>query len=111
VKNYIPTLLKPRLDIKERENAYHITLELPGVEEKDIQLTLEEDILWIQAEKRHEAHEGRFHRIERSYGTFQRALNLPPNADQEEIEARFKNGVLTITIAKKESKGRVIPIQ
>jgi HSP20 family protein len=58
--------------------------------------------------------EGRFHRIERSYGTFQRALNLPPNVDQERIEARFKNGVLTITIAKKEgigSKGRVIPIQ
>jgi len=112
----LPTLLKPRLDIEERENAYHITLELPGVEEKDIQLTLEEDILWIQAEKRHEVHEreGRFHRIERSYGTFQRALNLPPNADQERIEARFKNGVLTIAIAKKEgsgSKGRVIPIQ
>lgn len=112
-----PTMLRPSLDIEETEKQYRITVEVPGVDEKDIQLTLEDDILWIRGEKRHEsAHQdGHYHRVERSYGSFQRALNLPANAQQDSIKATFKNGVLTITVDKREMettpKGRTIPIQ
>jgi len=110
-------LLRPSLDIHETDQQYRITLEVPGVEEKDIQLTLDEDVLWIRGEKRQEQEqqEGQYHRIERSYGSFQRALNLPGDADQDEIKASFKIGVLTVTIGKREhaevSTSRKIPIE
>jgi HSP20 family protein len=111
-----PGMLKPALDIRETEKQYVITLEVPGVEEKDIQLTLDKDVLTVRGEKRQEQEtkEGGYHRIERSYGSFQRALNLPEDADQDSIKASFKNGVLTITIDKRETsaskRGRLIPI-
>ena len=97
-------LLRPSLDIHETDQQYRVTLEVPGVEEKDIQLTLDDDVLWIRGEKRQEQEQqdGQYHRIERSYGSFQRALNLPGDADQDAIKASFKNGVLTVTIGKRE---------
>lgn len=110
-------LLRPSLDIHETDQQYRITLEVPGVDEKDIQLTLDDDVLWIRGEKRQEQEqqEGQYHRIERSYGSFQRALNLPGDADQDAIKASFKNGVLTVTIGKREhaevSTSRKIPIE
>jgi HSP20 family protein len=91
-------------------------LEVPGVEEKDIQITLDNDVLMVRGEKRQEQEkkEGGFHRVERSYGSFQRALNLPDDANQDSIKASFKNGVLTVTIDKREvsapKQGRSIPI-
>ncbi len=109
-------LLRPSLDIQETDKQYRISLEVPGVEEKDIQLTLEDDVLYIRGEKRQEEErkDAQYHRIERSYGSFQRALNLPADADQDAIKASFKNGVLTITIDKQATstgpRGRVIPI-
>jgi HSP20 family protein len=77
---------------------------VPGVEEKDIQITLDNDVLMVRGEKRQEQEkkEGGFHRVERSYGSFQRALNLPDDANQDSIKASFKNGVLTVTIDKRE---------
>lgn len=112
-----PTVLRPSLDIQETEKQYRITLEVPGTEEKDIQLTLEDDLLWIRGEKRHETEqkEGQYHLVERSYGSFQRVLNLPTDADRESIQAKFRNGVLTITINKREQaaapEGRRIAIE
>jgi HSP20 family protein len=109
-------MLKPALDIQETDKQYRITLEVPGVEEKDIQITLNDDVLLVRGEKRQELEnkEGNFHRVERSYGSFQRALNLPDDANQESIKASFKNGVLTITMEKREAsmpkQGRSIPI-
>jgi HSP20 family protein len=109
-------LLRPALDIQESDKQYRITLEVPGVEEKDIQLTLDDDVLWIRGEKRQEQEhkDGQFHRVERSYGSFQRALNLPEDANQDDIKASFKNGVLTVTIDKRSQtaapSGRTIPI-
>jgi len=109
-------LLRPALDIQESDKQYRITLEVPGVEEKDIQLTLDDDVLWIRGEKRQEQEhkDGQFHRVERSYGSFQRALNLPEDANQDAIKASFKNGVLTVTIDKRSQtaapSGRTIPI-
>ncbi|PHR66681.1 MAG: heat-shock protein Hsp20 [Idiomarina sp.] len=111
-----PDMLKPALDIQETDKQYKISLEVPGVEEKDIQITLDNDVLMVRGEKRQEQEkkEGGFHRVERSYGSFQRVLNLPDNADQESIKAAFKNGVLTISMDKREAsapkQGRSIPI-
>ncbi|MCE5360874.1 MAG: Hsp20/alpha crystallin family protein [Acidithiobacillus sp.] len=112
-----PGLLRPALDIQETDKQYKISLEIPGVEEKDIELFLDDNVLTIRGEKRQEVDrtEGGFHRIERSYGSFQRVLNLPENANQDAIRATFKNGVLTITIDKREPStarlGRSIPIE
>lgn len=96
-------MLKPALDIQETDKQYKIALEVPGVEEKDIQITLDNDVLMVRGEKRQEQEkkEGGFHRVERSYGSFQRALNLPDDANQDSIKASFKNGVLTVTIDKR----------
>ena len=91
-------------------------MEVPGVEEKDIHITLDNDVLLVRGEKRQEqeSKDGGFHRVERSYGSFQRALNLPTDANQDTIKAAFKNGVLTITMEKREAsapkQGRSIPI-
>ncbi len=110
-------LMRPALDIQETDKQYRITLEVPGVDEKDIHLTLDEDVLWIRGEKRQEQvhKDGQYHRVERGYGSFQRALNLPDDADQDSIKASFKNGVLAVTIDKRERaaapSGRTIPIQ
>jgi HSP20 family protein len=112
-----PGLLKPALDIQETDKQYRISLEVPGVEEKDIQLVLDDDVLTVRGEKRQEQEktEGGYHRIERAYGSFQRALNLPEDANQDSIKASFKNGVLTVTIDKREPgtprRGRSIPIE
>lgn len=109
-------MLKPALDIQETDKQYRITLEVPGVEEKDIQITLNDDVLVVRGEKRQEQEnkEGGFHRVELSYGSFRRVLNLPGDANQDSIKADFKNGVLTITMDKREAsvpkQGRSIPI-
>lgn len=112
----LSSMLRPALDIEETNKQYRITLEVPGVEEKDIEITLADDVLTVRGEKRQqqETNEGGFHRVERSYGSFQRVLNLPDDANQESIKAEFKNGVLTITMDKREpsapKQGRSIPI-
>src|SRR5690554_2369078 len=111
-----PDMLKPALDIQEGDKQYKIALELPGVEEKDIQINLDNDVLVVRGEKRQEEekNEGGFHRIERSYGSFQRVLNLPDDANQDSIKANVKNGVLTITMDQREvsapKQGRSIPV-
>ncbi len=110
-------VLRPSIDIQESDKQYIVTLEIPGVEEKDIQLTLDDDVLWVRGEKRQEAErkDAQYHFVERSYGSFQRALNLPADADQDAIKASFRNGVLTITLDKREqvipTGARQIPIQ
>lgn len=92
----------PHVDISEDKKQYTITVEVPGVAEKDIQMTLADGTLMIQGEKRSEQEDKNkhYHWVERSYGSFQRMLSLPTDADENNVEAKFKNGVLTITIAK-----------
>lgn len=96
-------LLKPSLDVAETDDEYTITVEVPGVEEKDLRLELADNTLTITGEKKleREKKEQNYYRMERSYGSFQRLLSLPDDADQDSIEARFKNGVLTIRLARK----------
>ncbi len=95
--------LKPSVDIAETDKDYAIRIEVPGVDEKDIRLELSGDTLTVSGEKKRESEEKdkRWHRIERSYGAFKRVLNLPEDANADKIDAKFKNGVLTITMPRK----------
>lgn len=92
-----------RMNIGETENAYHLEAELPGMEEKDVELTVKDGILTVSGEKSCEQESGnrKFHRVERSYGSFSRSVQLPADADESAIAAHMKNGVLSIDIAKR----------
>jgi len=108
--------MKPTLDIAAGEKEYIISVELPGVDEKDVQLELTEDTLVIKGEKKQEKEEKEknYYRMERSYGSFQRVLSLPEDADQEGVGATYKNGILKITIPRKAGppkESRQISIQ
>ena len=94
--------IQPHVDMSEGQKHYTISVEVPGVDQKNIDLTLADGTLMIRGEKRweHEDHDKQYHRIERSYGSFQRMLSLPKDTDEQTIDAKFRNGVLTITIAK-----------
>ncbi len=96
-------LLKPSMDIKERKKDYKITVEIPGVEEDDIKLELADGALIVSGEKKYEKEDKdeHYYSVERSYGSFRRVLSLPEDADESNIDAKFKNGVLNITVARK----------
>ncbi|WP_018871921.1 Hsp20/alpha crystallin family protein [Thioalkalivibrio sp. ALJ16] len=111
-----PLLLRPRVDIAETGTDYRITVEVPGIEESAIDLTLDGDELIISGEKGQETEDedAGYHRVERRYGQFRRILSLPGDADSAAIQARFRNGVLKIdTPRRKQADGaqvRRIPI-
>jgi len=92
----------PKLDISESESEYKVTAELPGMDEKDIQIRLEKDSLILSGEKKTESEEKEktFHRIERSYGSFERVIPFDSQLDEDKVSAVFKNGVLTISLPK-----------
>lgn len=97
-------LLRPKVDVASTDKEYNITVEIPGVDENDVKLELTQDgTLTVKGEKRQEKEQKdkNFYRVERSYGSFQRTLSLPEDADHESLNASFKNGVLTITCARK----------
>lgn len=104
--------LAPRLDIAESEKAFTISAELPGVDEKDLDVTVADGLLTIKGEKRSEAEEKdeakNYHRVERSYGLYERRLTLPQDADQSKIDADFRNGVLTVTIPKSKAASEAV---
>jgi HSP20 family protein len=109
-------MMLPKVDIAEGSKHYTITVEVPGVEEKDIDLTVADGTLTIRGEKRQEQedHDRQYHRVERSYGAFQRVISLPTDAKEETIEAKFKNGILTLTVQKNptvKQAGRKIAIK
>lgn len=92
----------PRMNISETDQAYKLEAELPGVSEDDIEVTLADDILTIRGEKKAERSETQesYHVMERSYGSFARSIRLPFAASPGDINASFRNGVLTITLPK-----------
>lgn len=94
--------LVPRLDVSETEKEIKVAAELPGMDEKDVNVTLEGDVLTLKGEKKAEAEEKgkNFHRVERTYGSFQRVITLPAEVDATKVTAGFKKGVLTVTLAK-----------
>ena len=91
------------LDIIETENQFKVMADLPGVDAGDLDLTIEKNALVMKAARNHQydTKSDKVHRLERSYGTVNRRLILPKNADMDSAQTHFANGVLTVTIAKK----------
>jgi HSP20 family protein len=94
----------PPCDVFEDKDSVRIIMEVPGVKPEDVKLSLENNMLTIRGEKKQIAEEkaDRVHRYERSYGTFERAFALPSSVDVEKIDARYDNGILTVTLPKAE---------
>jgi HSP20 family protein len=104
----------PAVDVMEDKECVRITAELPGVRQEDVRLSLENSLLTIRGEKKSQVEEkrDRAHRVERQYGSFERSFSLPSTVDVERIEARFTDGVLTVTLPKAEkAKPRQIEIK
>jgi HSP20 family protein len=96
-------MFKPSLDLGATDKEYTVTVELPGVDEKDVRLEIVNDNLIIRGEKKQETEEKEknYYRMERSYGSFERVLSLPADADQDNVKAAYKKGVLTVTLPRK----------
>ncbi len=108
------TAWAPALDISERKDAYLVTVELPGVEADDLEITLEGGLLTIRGERHfaHDSSEQQFHRVERRYGAFRRSITLPSQVQADAIEAGYSDGVLQVVVPKAESaKPKKINVQ
>lgn len=105
----------PPVDIKETENELIFKADVPDIEMKDIDLSMENGTLTLRGERHFETtdkKDGGWHRVERSYGKFERVFTLPETVDVEHVKADYKNGTLTITLPKKEiAKPRQIKVQ
>ncbi len=95
--------MTPTLDVKENEKEIVVKADLPGMDEKDINLTIHNGVLSLRGEKKSEHADERdnYHVMERSYGSFQRSIRLPETIDEDKAEARFDKGVLTVTLPKR----------
>lgn len=104
----------PAVDIAEHDNEYIVKMELPGVSKDDVKISLESNTLTIKGEKKQEKEEKskNFHRVERSYGSFQRSFTLPTSVKSDKIDAIFNDGVLSITVPKvEEAKPKEIEVK
>jgi HSP20 family protein len=93
----------PAVDIVEKDNAYEVTADVPGFDEKNIEVKLQNGSLCIKGERKSEKEEKKkdYHLTEREFGSFERQFTLPEGVDAEKIEASLKKGVLTVTLPKK----------
>lgn len=104
----------PPLDLTESKDAVTVKAELPGVEAKDVAVSLEGDVLTIKGEKeqKKEEKDERQHRVERSWGAFMRSVRLPAPVDGSKVTATCKDGVITVTLPKAPgAKGTTIPVK
>lgn len=114
---HFPTMgLSVATDVSETDKDYRITAELPGMDEKDIEVTLSSGVLGIKGEKKEEFEESKkdYYRSERNFGSFQRSFRLPEDADPDHIEAILKKGVLTVVVPKTvdaQKKSRKVEIK
>jgi len=92
----------PRVDIAETDTAYVIKMEIPEVDKKNVKVAVDNGVLTIRGERKQEKEEKgrRYHRMERFYGSFERAFALPDNVDEKHLDAAFKDGMLTVTLPK-----------
>ena len=109
-------LAQPRMNIEDRGSEIRVTAELPGVSDGDIEVTIDDDMLIIAGEKRQEQEvdEGDMRLVERAFGRFRRAIQLPFAPDPRQVEAQFRDGVLTITApknAEQQSRQRQIEVK
>ena len=103
----------PTVDFSESKDAFVIKAETPGIDPKDISVSLESQMLTIKGEKRQEKEDKdeQYYRMERAYGAFARAVRLPATVEARKVTAAFKNGVLTVTLPKAAgAKGSTIPV-
>ena len=106
-ENTAPDTFSPRVDITEKENAFAISAELPGVSKEDIKVSMENGVLSIEAEMRSEnveKDEGKIIRQERHYGSYLRRFDLGTNISESDIHAHFSNGVLQVDVPKKTNE-------
>jgi len=103
----------PPVDVYEDEHNISLKIEVPGIDEKDINVSIENNTLTVRGERRFEKDEKEenFHRVERVYGSFTRSFSLPNTVDPEQVSAHYEKGVLKIRLAKKaEAKPRLITV-
>lgn len=108
-----PQAWAPRVDVEETEKEFVVKADLPGVDPKNVEITVENGVLMVRGEKKEEKEEKRknYHRVERFAGTFYRAVQLPPGVDADKVAAASANGVVTVTIPKKaESQPKKIAV-
>src|SRR4029450_11377446 len=104
----------PKVEVRENGKAYTVTIELPGLDEKDIKVQVDDDVLTVSGEKKVEHTDEKTHYSERSYGSFTRAFTLPSDADRNDISANFTKGVLALQIGKtagRPERARQIDVQ
>ncbi|MCC6153134.1 MAG: Hsp20/alpha crystallin family protein [Candidatus Hydrogenedentes bacterium] len=94
----------PAVDLKETEQEYTLEADLPGMKKEEIDITVVDNVITLKGERKHEAEtkEKGYHRIERRYGSFERTFELPGGFDASKINAHFDNGVLKVTMPKRE---------
>jgi HSP20 family protein len=106
----------PAVDLEEKDEEFLLTAEFPGMNEKDVTVDVEGNTLTLKGEKKTEREEkkeknGRWHLVERAWGSFERSFTLPSSVDTQKIKAEFKNGLLTVHLPKREtSTARRVPI-
>ena len=103
----------PVVDIIENDKALTVKAELPGIEAKDVAVTIDNNVLTLKGERhlKKEVEKENYHRMERAYGTFARSFVLPAFVDAENIKAEFKNGLLLVTVPKKaNAKTRAVEV-
>lgn len=100
----------PAVDIEERDNAYIVRAEIPGMQKEDINVDYHDGYLTIKGEKKfeHEEKKKNFHRIERSYGSFRRSVAIPEEIAEEDIKGEYKNGVLELKLPIREPAKRKV---
>ena len=103
----------PPVDIYETEDAIVLKAELPGIDPKDVEVRVEDNNLYLKGERKYEkeVNEQNYHRVERSYGTFARSFSLPNSISADKVKAEFRDGMLTLTMPKREeAKPKTIKI-
>jgi HSP20 family protein len=103
----------PTVDISETDSAYMIKGEIPGVNKEDVKVTIEDGMITMRGERKLEKEEKdkKFHRIERSYGSFMRSFRVPDDVDENAVKAEFKDGMINVTLPKSgKSKARSINV-
>ncbi|HZT72009.1 MAG TPA: Hsp20/alpha crystallin family protein [Terriglobia bacterium] len=109
-----PRTWAPAVDIYETDENLVLQAELPGINPDDVDIRIEDNTLYLKGERKFEKEvkEGNLHRVERSYGTFTRSFTLPGSINVDKVKAEYKNGILTLTMPKREeAKPKTIKIQ
>ena len=103
----------PAVDVYENKDSVVVKAELPGLDPKEVEISIEDGTLYLKGERKSESEDQRdgYHRLERSYGSFARAFTLPDSVDPEKVSAEYKDGLLSVTLPKREeSKPKKVKI-